>query len=131
MRQASDQVRQASVRRRLRDDALSVLKSLLLVGITTIVLLIVEQFFSKAPDSPLSSPGRHRSDELGNGARGHRGNCERGCDGILLLSADLQLSDRRPATSGQTFALRLRRDRHWAFGDQSQATTRSSASQRN
>src|SRR5262249_4285281 len=45
MRQASDQVRQASVRRRLRDDALSVLKSLLLVGITTIVLLIVEQFF--------------------------------------------------------------------------------------
>src|SRR5215813_4903290 len=46
MRQDSDQVRQASVRRRLQDDALSVLKSLLLVGITTIALLIVEQFFS-------------------------------------------------------------------------------------
>src|SRR5215472_12907956 len=45
MRQASDQVSQASVRRRLQDDALSVLKSLLLVGITTIALLIVEQFF--------------------------------------------------------------------------------------
>src|SRR5262249_17862152 len=46
MRQDSDQVRQASVRRRLRDDALSVLKPLLLVGVTTIALLIVEQFFS-------------------------------------------------------------------------------------
>jgi K+-sensing histidine kinase KdpD len=46
MRQASDQVSQASVRRRLQDDALSVLKSLLLVGITTIALLIAEQFFS-------------------------------------------------------------------------------------
>ncbi len=46
MRQASDHVSQASVRRRLQDDALSVLKSLLLVGITTIALLIVEQFFS-------------------------------------------------------------------------------------
>src|SRR5262249_14321279 len=46
MRQDSYQVRQASVRRRLRDDALSVLKPLLLVGVTTIALLIVEQFFS-------------------------------------------------------------------------------------
>src|SRR5262249_6237275 len=46
MRQDSDQVREASVRRRLRDDALSVLKPLLLVGVTTIALLIVEQFFS-------------------------------------------------------------------------------------
>ena len=46
MRQASDHVSQASVRRRLQDDALSVLKSLLLVGIATIALLIVEQFFS-------------------------------------------------------------------------------------
>jgi len=46
MRQDSDQVRQSSVPRRLRDDALSVLKSLLLVGITTIALLIVEQLFS-------------------------------------------------------------------------------------
>src|SRR6266436_9202527 len=45
MRQASDHVSQASVRRRLQDDALSVLKSLLLVGITTIALLIVQQFF--------------------------------------------------------------------------------------
>src|SRR5262249_18343642 len=42
----SYQVRQVSVRRRLQDDALSVLKSLLLVGITTIALLIAEQFFS-------------------------------------------------------------------------------------
>jgi two-component system, OmpR family, sensor histidine kinase KdpD len=41
MRQASDHVSQASVRRRF-----PVLKSLLLVGITTIALLIVEQFFS-------------------------------------------------------------------------------------
>src|SRR5262244_286770 len=53
MRQASDHVSQASVRvskasvrQRLQDDTLSVLKSLLLVGITTIALLIVEQFFS-------------------------------------------------------------------------------------
>jgi two-component system sensor histidine kinase KdpD len=45
MRQDSDQVSQTSVRRRLQDDALSVLKSLLLVGITTIALLIVERFF--------------------------------------------------------------------------------------
>src|SRR5262245_12528388 len=46
MRQNSDQFLQASVRRRLRDDSLSVLKPLLLVGVTTIALLIVEQFFS-------------------------------------------------------------------------------------
>jgi two-component system sensor histidine kinase KdpD len=46
MRQDSYQVRQVSVRRRFQDDALSVLKSLLLVGITTIALLIAEQFFS-------------------------------------------------------------------------------------
>jgi two-component system, OmpR family, sensor histidine kinase KdpD len=46
MRQHSDHVSQASVRRRLQEDALSGLKSLLLVGITTIALLIVEQFFS-------------------------------------------------------------------------------------
>ena len=46
MRQDSYQVRQVSVRRRLQDDALLGLKSLLLVGITTIALLIVEQFFS-------------------------------------------------------------------------------------
>src|SRR5262245_30001674 len=46
MRQDSDQVSQASVRRRIQDDALSVLKSLLLVGITTIALLILDQFFS-------------------------------------------------------------------------------------
>jgi two-component system, OmpR family, sensor histidine kinase KdpD len=46
MRQDSYQVRQISVRRRLQDDALSVSKSLLLVGITTIALLIAEQFFS-------------------------------------------------------------------------------------
>ena len=46
MKQDSDQVSRASVRRRIQDDALSALKSLLLVGITTIALLIVEQFFS-------------------------------------------------------------------------------------
>jgi two-component system sensor histidine kinase KdpD len=46
MRQESNQVSQASVRRRLQNDALSVLKSLLLVVITTIALLILEQFFS-------------------------------------------------------------------------------------
>jgi len=46
MRQDSDQVSRASVRRRIQDDALSGLKSLLLVGITTIALLIAEQFFS-------------------------------------------------------------------------------------
>ena len=46
MRQDSYQVRQVSVRRRLQDDALLGLKSLLLVGITTIALLILDQFFS-------------------------------------------------------------------------------------
>src|SRR5262245_14129856 len=46
MRQVSDQVGRASVRRRIQDNALSVLKSLLLVGITTIALLIVDQFVS-------------------------------------------------------------------------------------
>src|SRR5262249_27848047 len=46
MRQDSDQVSRASVWRRIQDDALSALKSLLLVGITTIALLILEQFFS-------------------------------------------------------------------------------------
>src|SRR5262245_1020044 len=46
MRLDSVQCRQSSVRRLLRDDALSVLKPLLLVGVTTIALLIVEQFFS-------------------------------------------------------------------------------------
>src|SRR5262249_44326689 len=46
MRQVSDQVSRASVRRRMQDNALSVLKSLLLVGITTIALLILDQFFS-------------------------------------------------------------------------------------
>src|SRR5262249_14733872 len=46
MRQVSDQISRASVRRRIQDNALSVLKSLLLVGITTIALLILDQFFS-------------------------------------------------------------------------------------
>src|SRR5215475_7420574 len=46
MRQDSDQVSRTSVRRRIQDDALSALKSLLLVGITTIALLILDQFFS-------------------------------------------------------------------------------------
>src|SRR5262249_29855154 len=46
MRQVSDQVSRASVRRRMQDNALSVLKSLLLVGITTIALLILDQVFS-------------------------------------------------------------------------------------
>jgi two-component system sensor histidine kinase KdpD len=46
MRQDSEQVSRASVRRRIQDDALSALKSLLLVGITTIALLILDQFFS-------------------------------------------------------------------------------------
>src|SRR5215831_556904 len=46
MRRDSDQVSRASVRRRIQDDALSGLKSLLLVGITTIALLVLDQFFS-------------------------------------------------------------------------------------
>ena len=51
MRQDSDRISGASVRRRTQADApsayaLPVLKSLLLVGITTIVLLVLEQFFS-------------------------------------------------------------------------------------
>jgi two-component system, OmpR family, sensor histidine kinase KdpD len=46
MRSDSDQVSQASVWGQIQDDALSVLKSLLLVGITTIALLILNQFFS-------------------------------------------------------------------------------------
>jgi two-component system, OmpR family, sensor histidine kinase KdpD len=45
MRQDSHQLSRASVRRRIQDDALSGLKSLLLVGITTIALVIVQQFF--------------------------------------------------------------------------------------
>src|SRR5438034_11545919 len=44
MRQTSDQVDRASVWRRLADDALSVLKSLVLVAITTLALLILDQF---------------------------------------------------------------------------------------
>src|SRR5437899_627207 len=46
MRQTSDQVDRASVWRRLQDDALSVLKSLVLVAVTTIALLILDQFFA-------------------------------------------------------------------------------------
>jgi two-component system sensor histidine kinase KdpD len=46
MRQTSDQVDRASVRRRLADDALSVLKSLVLVAITTIGLLVLDHFFA-------------------------------------------------------------------------------------
>jgi two-component system, OmpR family, sensor histidine kinase KdpD len=46
MRSDSDQVSQASVWGQIQDDALSVLHSLLLVGITTIALLILNQFFS-------------------------------------------------------------------------------------
>ena len=46
MRQNSDEVDRASVRRRLQDDALSVLKSLVLVAITTIGLLVLDQFFA-------------------------------------------------------------------------------------
>jgi len=46
MRQTSDQVDRASVWRRLADDALSVLKSLVLVAITTLALLILDQFFA-------------------------------------------------------------------------------------
>jgi two-component system, OmpR family, sensor histidine kinase KdpD len=46
MRQNSDQVGRASVRRRLQDGTLSVLKSLVLVGITTIGLMILDQFFA-------------------------------------------------------------------------------------
>ena len=46
MRRDSDRVCGAWVWRRIQDDALSVLKSLLLVGVTTITLLVLEQFFS-------------------------------------------------------------------------------------
>jgi two-component system, OmpR family, sensor histidine kinase KdpD len=49
MRQDSHQLSRASVRRRIQDDALSGLKSLLLVGITTIALVIVQQFFPLRP----------------------------------------------------------------------------------
>jgi two-component system, OmpR family, sensor histidine kinase KdpD len=46
MRQDSNQDRQASVRDRIQRHTLAVLKSLVLVGITTIVLLILDQFFA-------------------------------------------------------------------------------------
>src|SRR6266487_57318 len=46
MRQTSDQVDRASVWRRLQDNALSVLKSLVLVAITTIGLLVLDHFFA-------------------------------------------------------------------------------------
>src|SRR5947209_5172664 len=46
MRQTSDQVDRASVWRRLADDALSVLKSLVLVAITTLALLVLDHFFA-------------------------------------------------------------------------------------
>jgi two-component system, OmpR family, sensor histidine kinase KdpD len=45
MRQDLEQDHRASVRQRIRDGALSVLKSLVLVGITTIGLLILDHFF--------------------------------------------------------------------------------------
>src|SRR5512132_3070940 len=46
MRQTSDQVDRASFRRRIQGDALSVLKSVLLVAITTIGLLVLDHFFA-------------------------------------------------------------------------------------
>ncbi len=46
MRQDLDQDHRASARQRIRDGALSVLKSLVLVGITTIGLLILDHFFA-------------------------------------------------------------------------------------
>src|SRR5262245_42068957 len=46
MRRDSNRVSGAWVRRRIQNDALAVLQSLLLVGITTITLLVLEQFFS-------------------------------------------------------------------------------------
>jgi two-component system, OmpR family, sensor histidine kinase KdpD len=46
MRQNSGQIGQASVPRRIQDDALSVLKSLVLVAITTVGLLILDHFFA-------------------------------------------------------------------------------------
>src|SRR5438128_7271913 len=46
MRQTSDQVDRASVWRRLQDDALAVFTSRVLVAITTIGLLVLDQFFA-------------------------------------------------------------------------------------
>jgi two-component system sensor histidine kinase KdpD len=46
MRQDTHQDRRASVRERIRRHTLAVLKSLVLVGIATIVLLILDQFFA-------------------------------------------------------------------------------------
>src|SRR5215510_10941526 len=46
MWQNSEQVDRASVRRRIQNDALSVLKSLVLVAITTIGLLVLDHFFA-------------------------------------------------------------------------------------
>src|SRR5262245_29011751 len=46
MRQDSNQDRRASVRDRIQRHTLAILKSLVLVGITTIVLLILDQFFA-------------------------------------------------------------------------------------
>src|SRR5262245_8709318 len=46
MRQNSDQDDRASVWRRIQNDAVSVLKSLVLVAITTIGLLVLDQFFA-------------------------------------------------------------------------------------
>jgi K+-sensing histidine kinase KdpD len=46
MRQHLDEDRKASVRRRIADGALPVLKSLALVAVTTVGLLILDQFFA-------------------------------------------------------------------------------------
>jgi K+-sensing histidine kinase KdpD len=46
MRRNSDQVGRASVWRRTQDHALAVLKSLVLVAVTTIGLLVLDQFFA-------------------------------------------------------------------------------------
>ena len=110
MRQDLEQDHRASVRQRIRDGALSVLKSLVLVGLTTIGLLILDHFFvlrhvtlvylvpvallQRGPDIVI-----HRGGEVGNYASGGRGNCRGWGVSLLLLSADLQLSRARPAAS--------------------------------
>ena len=96
------------------------LKSLVLVAVTTIGLLILDQFFAlRHVTLVYLVPVVIAATKLGICAGRHRGDGGRRRISILLLPADLQLSRARPATSDRAPALRLRRDRHRASRDQS------------
>ena len=128
MENESEQVRRTRLGQRIRDGALLVAKSLVLVAVTTIGLLILDQFFTlRHVTLVYLVPVVIAATKLGIWpaviaamAGGRR-------ISILLLPADIQLSCARSATSDRAPALRLRRDRDRSSGDQSQATGRSGA----